>query len=48
MSERKQNWYQRFKKSFGPGLFVETGNPTEGIGGKDCLLYTSPSPRDRG
>ena len=42
MSERKQNWYQRFKKSFGPGLFVETGNPTEGIGGKDAFrLFSS-------
>jgi len=42
MAERKQNWYKRFKKSFGPGLYVETDNPTEGVGGKDAFrLFSS-------
>mgnify|MGYP003135465430 FL=1 len=42
MSERIQNWYKRFKKSFGPGLYIETDNPTEGVGGKDAFrLFSS-------
>ena len=42
MAERKQNWYKRFKKSFGPGLYIETDNPTEGVGGKDAFrLFSS-------
>ena len=42
MAERKQNWYKRFKKSFGPGLYLETDNPTEGVGGKDAFrLFSS-------
>jgi len=42
MSERVQNWYKRFKKSFGPGLYIESDNPTEGVGGKDAFrLFSS-------
>ena len=42
MAERIQNWYKRFKKSFGPGLYIETDNPTEGVGGKDAFrLFSS-------
>ena len=42
MSERIQNWYKRFKNSFGPGLYIETDNPTEGVGGKDAFrLFSS-------
>ena len=42
MSERIQNWYKRFKKSFGPGLYIESDNPTEGVGGKDAFrLFSS-------
>ena len=42
MAERKQNWYKRFKKSFGPGLYIESDNPTEGVGGKDAFrLFSS-------
>ena len=33
MSERQQNWYTRFVKWFGPGLFLETGNPRMDAGG---------------
>ena len=33
MSERKQNWYTRFVKWFGPSFFIETGNPRMDAGG---------------
>ncbi len=42
MAERKQNWYRRFIKSFGPGLFLETGNPLMGTGGETAFrLFSS-------
>ena len=42
MSERKQNWYTRFVKWFGPGLYLESGNPTMGIGGASAFsLFSS-------
>ena len=42
MAERKKNWYKRFIKSFGPGLFMETGNPTVGDGGETAFrLFSS-------
>ena len=34
--------------SFRREKFIEFGGPDGGDGGKGCLLYTSPSPRDRG
>ena len=33
MAERKQNWYTRFVKWFGPSFFIETGNPRVDDGG---------------
>ena len=33
MSERKQNWYTRFVKWFGPSFFIEKGNPRMDAGG---------------
>ena len=33
MAERKQNWYTRFVKWFGPSFFIETGNPRMDDGG---------------
>ena len=33
--------------SFRREKFIEFGGPDGGDGGKGCLLYTSPSPRDR-
>ena len=33
MAERKQNWYTRFVKWFGPSFFIETGNPRMDAGG---------------
>ena len=34
--------------SFRREKYIEYGGPNGGDGGKGCLLYTSPSPRDRG
>ena len=41
MSERKENWYTRFVKWFGPGLYLETGNPRNGIGGPSAFTMFS-------
>ena len=48
MAERKKNWYKRFIKSFGPGLFVETGNPEVGDGGETAFrLFSSTKKGDK-
>ena len=41
MSNRKENWYTRFVKWFGPGLYLETGNPRNGIGGPSAFTMFS-------
>ena len=47
MAERKKNWYKRFIKSFGPGLFLETGNPEIGDGGETAFrLFSSTKKGD--
>ena len=44
MAGRKQNWYKRYKKSMGPGLYFDVDNPTEGVGGKDTFrLFSTTS-----
>ena len=48
MGERKQNWYKRYKKSFGPGLYFDVDNPTEGVGGKDAFrLFSTTNKGDK-
>jgi len=48
MAERKKNWYKRFIKSFGPGLFLETGNPEIGDGGETAFrLFSSTKKGDK-
>ena len=48
MGERKQNWYKRFKKSFGPAFYIDVDNPTEGVGGKDAFrMFGSSSKGDK-
>jgi len=41
MSERKKNWYTKFTKWFGPGLYLETGNPKMGDGGAQAFTMFS-------
>ena len=48
MSRRKENWYKRYKKSFGPGFYIDVDNPTEGVGGKDAFrMFSSTSKGDK-
>ena len=47
MSERKQNWYTRFVKWFGPGLFLESGNPRMDAGGGSAFTLFSSTKRGR-
>jgi len=48
MGERKQNWYRRFKKSFGPAFYIDVDNPTEGVGGKDAFrMFSSTRKGDK-
>ena len=48
MGERKQNWYKRFKKSFGPAFYIDVDNPTEGVGGKDAFrMFSSTRKGDK-
>ena len=37
MSERKQNWNERFLKSFGPRFRIDVANPIMGFGGSDVV-----------
>ena len=37
MSERKQNWNERFLKSFGPRFRIDVANPIMGGGGSDVF-----------
>ena len=48
MAGRKENWYKRYKKSFGPGLYFDVDNPTEGVGGKDAFrLFSTTNKGDK-
>ena len=48
MSSRKENWYKRYKKSFGPGFYIDVDNPTEGVGGKDAFrMFSSTRKGDK-
>ena len=47
MTERKQNWYTRFVKWFGPSLFIETGNPRVDAGGGSAFTLFSSTKRGR-
>jgi len=47
MSERKQNWYTRFVKWFGPSLYIETGNPRVDSGGGSAFTLFSSTKRGR-
>ena len=47
MSERKQNWYTRFVKWFGPGLFLESGNPRMDAGGGSAFTLFGSTKRGR-
>ena len=47
MAERKQNWYTRFVKWFGPSLFIETGNPRVDAGGGSAFTLFSSTKRGR-
>ena len=37
MSQRKQNWNERFIKSFGPRFRIDVANPIMGLGGSDVF-----------
>ena len=37
MSQRKQNWNERFFKSFGPRFRIDVANPIMGLGGSDVF-----------
>ena len=47
MSDRKQNWYTRFVKWFGPGLFLESGNPRMDAGGSSAFTLFGSTKRGR-
>ena len=47
MAERKQNWYTRFVKWFGPSLFIETGNPRVDAGGGSAFTLFGSTKRGR-
>ena len=37
MADRKQNWNERFFKSFGPRFRIDVANPIMGLGGSDVF-----------
>ena len=47
MAERKQNWYQRFAKWFGPSLYLEAGSPKMGLGGLNAFTLFSTTKRGK-
>ena len=47
MAERKQNWYQRFTKWFGPSLYLEAGSPLMGLGGLNAFTLFSSTKRGK-
>ena len=47
MAERKQNWYQRFAKWFGPSLYLEAGSPLMGLGGLNAFTLFSTTKRGK-
>ena len=48
MSERFQNWNERFLKSFGPRFRIDVCNPIMGSGGSDvCRMYGSTKKGDK-
>ena len=47
MSERKQNWYQRFTKWFGPSLYLEAGSPLMGLGGLNAFTLFSTTKKGK-
>ena len=47
MAERKQNWYQRFTKWFGPSLYLEAGSPLMGLGGLNAFTLFSTTKRGK-
>ena len=48
MSERYQNWNERFLKSFGPRFRIDVCNPVMGSGGSDvCRMYGNTKKGDK-
>jgi len=48
MSERKQNWNERFLKSFGPRFRIDVANPIMGSGGSDVVrMYGNTKKGDK-
>jgi len=47
MAERKQNWYTRFTKWFGPSLYLESGNPLMGLGGLAAFTLFSTTKKGK-
>ena len=47
MAERKQNWYTRFTKWFGPSLYLEAGSPLMGLGGLNAFTLFSTTKRGK-
>ena len=48
MSERKQNWNERFLKSFGPRFRIDVANPIMGSGGSDVIrMYGNTKKGDK-
>ena len=48
MSERFQNWNERFLKSFGPRFRIDVCNPVMGSGGSDvCRMYGNTKKGDK-
>ena len=48
MSERKQNWNERFLKSFGPRFRIDVANPIMGFGGSDVFrMYGNTKKGDK-
>ena len=47
MAERKQNWYTRFTKWFGPSLYLEAGSPKMGLGGLNAFTLFSSTKRGK-
>ena len=38
----------QIERAYGKGAVMKLGDPANTMGVETCLLYTSPSPRDRG
>ena len=48
MSDRKQNWNERFLKSFGPRFRIDVANPIMGFGGSDVFrMYGNTKKGDK-